>query len=502
MSGWYLLDPRWLLALGALALPVILHLISQGTTRRVKVGSVGLLRSGKRRRARRIRPTQLLLLALRCMLLIALALALAGLMFDRLAPGSDRVWGLMSASVAAERAAGRLDDDVATRLEVLRNAGSLRRLQPGLPVVTSWSEPTEDGVGVLASPGHAEDVWSYLREAAVVAPHDTRFEIFAHDRVAHLAGARPTLSAPVTWHSIDPIRTPGRAQKNLPVFSTKGATEPSTLVPASLKVMVRHSSDRAEDAAYMTAAVRSVAGIPPWTTDGRSTLELAVEAGEPEGLDADGDGNANVLIWLADEPLPARWETAVRAGAILLKDRGGPWSECATSVAVNDGRGNGYRPPLVFLRARCMASDVVVAAAEDLATDHAVWRDARGQTVLSRARRDAGLAWTLAGRFHPDWSSLVLSAAFPRWLSRWLADAAQWHGHVLPGIETHDLRPAGPQRSPRQVARADADDQSPAAGGSRVPRGSDSTPSPWWGLVAGLVAVERFVALRRGSIAR
>jgi hypothetical protein len=67
----------WLAALGALALPLVLHLFGRGHERRVAVGSVAFLRPAATRRGRRLRPSDWPLLLLRCALLALLALALA-----------------------------------------------------------------------------------------------------------------------------------------------------------------------------------------------------------------------------------------------------------------------------------------------------------------------------------------------------------------------------------------------------------------------------------------
>ncbi len=72
-----LLASGWLAALGALALPLALHLFGRGHQRRAALGSVVHLRAAPTRRGRRLRPSDWPLLLLRCAFLAVLALALA-----------------------------------------------------------------------------------------------------------------------------------------------------------------------------------------------------------------------------------------------------------------------------------------------------------------------------------------------------------------------------------------------------------------------------------------
>src|SRR5688500_1139817 len=108
------LAPLWLAGLLALLLPIALHLLGRGRPPRVELGSVGLLTAGAVRVPRRARLQRPLLLALRCLLLAALAVALAGprLRASRAAAAEPSAWvfvepGMASATVAAAIARSR-----------------------------------------------------------------------------------------------------------------------------------------------------------------------------------------------------------------------------------------------------------------------------------------------------------------------------------------------------------------------------------------------------------
>ncbi|RMH20713.1 MAG: hypothetical protein D6696_07620, partial [Acidobacteria bacterium] len=181
----------WWWGLAALAVPIAVHLWSRAAARRLRVGSVALFAPAASRRARRLRLTDALLLALRCLLVAAVVLALAG---PRLPPATAAEWGLVEALLVAQRRQlEALDPQLYARLDAVAAAGRLRLLAPSLPRLGA-----ADGGGVAGDLPPA-DLWSLLREAeARLAPR--RLEVFASDRLAVLAGERPALAAAVDVH--------------------------------------------------------------------------------------------------------------------------------------------------------------------------------------------------------------------------------------------------------------------------------------------------------------
>src|ERR1700730_11021108 len=69
--------PLYLWGLLATALPILVHLFSQRRPRPLAFGAIEFVLRSHRQKARRLRLRQILLLALRCMLIAAVALALA-----------------------------------------------------------------------------------------------------------------------------------------------------------------------------------------------------------------------------------------------------------------------------------------------------------------------------------------------------------------------------------------------------------------------------------------
>ncbi len=69
--------PAYLWGLGAIALPILVHLFNQRRPRPLSFGAIEFVLRSQRQKARRLRLRQILLLALRCLLIAAIAVALA-----------------------------------------------------------------------------------------------------------------------------------------------------------------------------------------------------------------------------------------------------------------------------------------------------------------------------------------------------------------------------------------------------------------------------------------
>src|SRR5256885_6969514 len=69
--------PAYLWGLFAVALPILVHLFNQRRPRPLAFGAIEFVLRSQRQRARRLRLRQILLLALRCLLIGAVAMALA-----------------------------------------------------------------------------------------------------------------------------------------------------------------------------------------------------------------------------------------------------------------------------------------------------------------------------------------------------------------------------------------------------------------------------------------
>lgn len=267
-------QPFGLLAMTALAVPILIHL-RRRPSRVVRVGSLEALRMFRRPR-RWLHLHDPLLLALRCAVLIALALCLAGLQWNPRTPPPVR-WCLLVPGT--ELAGTNLVAWNAHR----RDGFETRWLLTGFPRIDDANPAAS------ALPRPTLDLWSLLREADLRLPADSRVIVFGPTWASQFQGTRPTLrNVEVRW---------------LPVQSRPPAHPPAPLV----RVGIVASPDRSIDAHYLQAALRAI-DVPIVTNE------------EPTWV-----------FQLGTAALPTKWADAISRGTRLVLDA--PETEPARQVS-------------------------------------------------------------------------------------------------------------------------------------------------------------------------
>jgi hypothetical protein len=246
-------------------------------------------------------------------------------------------------------------------------------------------------------------------------------------------------------------------------------------------VVIYATAAYAADARYLQAGVRAAAAgfrVPP-------LLKTTSTSPDP--------GAASWLFWLSDEPLPARWQQAIREGARVWQEAAGPGvPDTARVVAA----GSGESKAMVFQRSP--ADGQKPGKAGELA----VWADGLGRPVLSKQVEGKGALFRLHTRLHPDWSNLADDPEFPGLLLEILRPApAEAYAMTTSAFDqtltAHDVRAIDPtQLSARQQNEME-----------RVPvRAAQATVRttelrPWLVLAAGLLfLLERLLARRREAV--
>lgn len=528
-----LLAPLWLAGLAALLLPVALHLLSRGRARRVRIGSVQLLAEAAARQPRRIALQRPLLLLVRCLLLAAVALALAGPRRERApaAAATAQAWLLVEPGLTGPPPAE------ATRPGADGEEPEARWLAPGLPLVqggaaalgSAGARPDEAGLPDLAAvPG---GLWSLLREAAAAAPTGAELRVVTGGRLATLAGERPALPQAVRWLAVPdarpnrwlervstvagdssteaglaavvgrsaadgtsfaavPLQAPratgagaaGGAAGGSPVLAGDLVNLPGTdavpgddalpLPPPARPVAVAliAGPGREADARFLAAAARAAAA------ESGVRLELVTTARAAQAPAAPA-----LAFWLGDAPPPAALLAAAEAGGTLVLDAGRPEERCGGSVQpIAAG-------PAVPLR-RCAAIALPArSTAAPGAPALAAWTSDQGRPLLLVEPAGRGRILRFAGRFHPAWSDLVLSPAFPAWLATLLRpEAAAAPSAALPAS---DRRGDGGQGAPARGVGS----------GQRRPRPEPSRAPELalWAALPLLLLAERWLAGRR-----
>ena len=291
--------PAWLAALGALAVPLAIHLWSHRARRPIRVGSIRLLAGVPPAARRAVRLRDPWLLALRLAMLAALALSLADPYWAPRGPRAG-TWALLSTEALADRAL----------IDSLRAAGAERR-------------PLEDG--------GLPNYWSLLAEADRLAPPGTRFLIAAPLVADRFRGSRPAINAPVTWREV-------------------GAEAPRGAPPAAQpprRVVILADAAHRDDARYFEAAIQAAAQTTGLAAD--------VTRGSPPDARALAT-EADWILWLATTgaapaasgPVVPVWSDA--SGAPLL------------SVA-RDGQALAFRVHARISPERALAPEFIEAVA-------------------------------------------------------------------------------------------------------------------------------------------
>lgn len=434
----------WIWALGALAVPIAIHLLSRGNAASLSLGTLRFVVPAATRRIRRLRLTEVSLLALRCLALSLLALALTEPFAWREMDSDDGPPGvvLIDPELASEVPA---DGPLAALLADRSQAGwQVSVLSPGLPAGLSagLSGYSEESDAVTSG-----DTWSLLREAVWRHPPGTSFEVVSADRVGSFRGLRPRFADRVTWRG---DLVPTRAESNTWIHSAGVAEDASAAlavvghsrsegttfsreslalvrtgdeptisleldVPAAdlvsaddrvvlpveasrLSVALFASDDRRSDRRYLRVAFETLAEQLPFAI---SVVESAVETAVDDRFD--------LVFWLDEKGLPLAAElgrlpngAGVTEHGTVVFDSGDRWERCSTTVLARTG---------TFESARCEGVKSPAGSSE------VVWQQNDGRPLLSVRRVGSRRLYSFASRFRPDWNSLVHSPVFLDWLT-------------------------------------------------------------------------------------
>ena len=288
-----LLLPSALLALAALLLPLLVHLVRQTEQTRIPFAAMRWLvpRAQPRRRPRF---SEWLLLLVRLLLLALLALWLAQpMLLDR---ADARPWLVVHPAI-----------DV-VRVPAAASADEQRHwLAPGFPPLEEPPPATPASIGSL------------LRELDARLPPTAPLRVVVPERFDATDAQRPRLGRAVTWMPIE------------------GASSFSAIHTAPLRLHVAVASDDAHRPAlrylHATATAWASATSAPALTDELNDI----------GMDAAVPPATTRLLWLSGTSLPAQHRQWVRNGGVVLLAQDSPtadldWQDAEIAWRGHDGR--------------------------------------------------------------------------------------------------------------------------------------------------------------------
>lgn len=372
------LQPIWLAAMAGILVPVILHLWNDRQGNVLAIGSIALLEKRSPRRAWSRRLSEWWLLVLRCLLLIVLALLLAGPSWRRADVMKSPGWLLVDSTAVGEATNYR------PLIDSLLAAGYERHVMEG------------------------EDYWGAYRAADRAAPAGSPFVVLTKGWVSRFRGVRPSSPRPVRWYTYTPVDSvrhwTAAAWLVLPdsirvLEGSSGPTgssylsrilagDPSPPVrvdTAVLRILIYTESEYRSDSRYLVAALRALGQFSRRRIQVDVTDKMPLTGGRPDWL-----------FWLSPAPLPFGERTAhvlrYEPGKAVVVDT---WLRGEPGVGIGKEIGGG-------------------------AEDTVLWKDGYGRVLLGGERAERGMIYHFFSHFDPAWNGLVWSRSFPVLLSRLL----------------------------------------------------------------------------------
>jgi len=427
----HFLTPIWLTAIAAVLIPVVIHLwnIKQGKT--LKVGSIALMGEASRQSSRSFRLLDLLLLALRCLILILSAALLAMPFWTKPADGKVKGWVLIPKQSFKE--AYKI---YKKPVDSLTAAGyEFHYFDKGF-AKAEWMDVVKDTAKVTDTT--IANYWDLLAQLNGKVPSKLPVSLFTENTLTHFSGSKPTVALNLNWQTY----TPGD-------FDSEWLEKTWIANDNNIKVLKGTSNERGTNysvlnikpgASYGLVDTRIIKGgnvIAQLKSDPEhvvttdtSVLRIAViaDAGQPDAtyLNAALKAIAPMLhakvqllnssdvirlkqkqdwmFWLARRPV-------IKAAADIAKNlfiyQTGKAQNVATWMSVGNGFDIGRQDGQVPLHL------LITSPKSDVAM---VWRDGYGNAVLS-AEKDKDLTlYRFYTRFDPQWSDLVWNDNFPRML--------------------------------------------------------------------------------------
>lgn len=351
-----LLQPIWLSALSAIAIPIAIHLWNKTPGRILRVGSTALMQDLASSRRRSLLLSEKLLLLLRCLLIASIALALANPQW-KYTPKTDQGWVLIP-----RENSGPVYRQFHSKINALLEAGnSLHYFEEGFPPALLKEIDSSAAFS-------ADDSASY-RSAITALNHqvDASFPVFVFtdDLLCHFHGDRTPVSLNLHWSTWHPVL-------------------PTALLAKDSLIICIYTKHYPNDARYLRAAFAAIneTSVQP--------LRVA-SATQVKDIPAQPDW----LFWLEED------RSNIPVAKNSLTYAGGKITSTISYLLPDDGN---WSAPL-DLRRRIV--DTVSG------TTNRLWKDGFGHTLLRRSVVNDQQQYSLFTHFNPEWNGLVWDASFP-----------------------------------------------------------------------------------------
>ncbi|NII29760.1 hypothetical protein HB364_32075 [Pseudoflavitalea sp. X16] len=409
-----LLYPIALLAGAAVMIPVLVHLwhVRKGKTRRV--GSIALLTTPSRQRARNLRITNWPLFLLRCLLLLLLALLLAKpVWITERSQSKQAGWILIPQAqlkTAYAQYRPQIDSLLAAGLELHNFSTGFKQLQ-----LKDSIQPIGIMDGCLPGDTYEAVVsrWSLLKVLDANLPPSFPLHVFINNRLSPYHGDRPVTHLNLYWHSFSQgdsiiespvlsyVTTDGKIKNIARVTTPQGnyyqeekagalfTTTPDTSI---IRVAI-YAGKNTADARYVKAAIQAIGTF----TGKRIDITTPANGQFPSAPQ-------NLIVRLEEYPDTTLLSYTTPEGILFQYDTGAvvsttSWLQQGASIA-----GEGRRPTIY----RYVTGPVQGTP---------VWTLANGIPILTVEEQEGKRMYHYKSRFNPAWGDLVWEDGFVKtWL--------------------------------------------------------------------------------------
>ena len=430
------LTPIWLLAIGGILIPLIIHLWNVKKGKTLLIGSIRLFGESSRQNARSFRLMDLLRLILRCLILIALALLLAGPVFNQKKTAEGlKGWILMDENHLEEGYS-----TFKTEIDSLIKVGyETRYFNAGFKefdLSDTAKKPARD------NPKSIQEVsyWSLVKALDDTLPKNARAFIYSGNRQNRFAGSRPQITSSINWKtfqladsvynkieaayltSSDSLKLVlGRYEPEATTFEVEN-TSFNNLNPAyeliennELRIKQIKSFEQSIDSSTIkidTATIRIGLFTEQFKTD-LAYLKAALEAIKTVSQKkisittysnaAQVPAGLTWLFWLSERNIPTE-KKALNTFAY----QPGNTVNTNTSVIISKNSVSGFSEKNALYKRKVMIA--LTAKTETL------WEDETGNPILTATVEDSTSHYQFYSRFNPEWNDLAWSAQFPEML--------------------------------------------------------------------------------------
>ncbi len=252
-----LLNPIWLWALGALSIPIAIHLLSRKEGKTIKIGSIRFLSETSTSKFSSIRLNEIALLAIRSLLIILLVVFLAKLIISLTPSDEAHPWVLVESGLENQEGIKTLTDSLK------KNGYEIRRLSEAFPT------PESD------TSHQSPDYYKLVEDLSRV--HNNRFIVIASNTSKNFKGKRIALPENVSWLSY-------------PVQQTISITNSTQVDTLRIRLVADKSFDY--DKKILRAAIQAIQSSTP--------APIVIHEAEAKN---DQQFSTDWLVWLSYQKL-------------------------------------------------------------------------------------------------------------------------------------------------------------------------------------------------------